>query len=327
MTRMWMVRAGEDGFLLDEFQNKSIVAIGWDKIKNASDFKSKEEIKQVFSEKYPEKKKHQNIIGAGQFSRFVLEFKKGDRVLSYNKDKREYLVGEIQSDYEYNPALSQYHHIRRVKWLGVVNRDKLSTTTRNTLGAISTIFEIKDQSQTEILEVLKGNGPVNDDVENVSEEETLKQDMVSRAHELIKDKLLALDWDEMQRLVAGVLRAMGYKTVISKPGPDRGKDIEASPDGLMLLDPKIIVEVKHRMGQMGSKEVRNFISVVRDRHVGVYVSTGGFSKDAKPEAERANVQISVVDADRLVELLVEYYDNFDAETKLLVPLAKIYWPT
>jgi len=324
---MWMVRAGEDGFLLDEFQNKSIVAIGWDKIKNASDFKSKEEIKQVFSEKYPEKKKHQNIIGAGQFSRFVLEFKKGDRVLSYNKDKREYLVGEIQSDYEYNPALSQYHHIRRVKWLGVVNRDKLSTTTRNTLGAISTIFEIKDQSQTEILEVLKGNGPVNDDVENVSEEETLKQDMVSRAHELIKDKLLALDWDEMQRLVAGVLRAMGYKTVISKPGPDRGKDIEASPDGLMLLDPKIIVEVKHRMGQMGSKEVRNFISVVRDRHVGVYVSTGGFSKDAKTEAERANVQISVVDADRLVELLVEYYDNFDAETKLLVPLAKIYWPT
>ena len=122
---MWMVRAGEDGFLLDEFQNKSIVAIGWDKIKNASDFKSKEEIKQVFSEKYPEKKKHQNIIGAGQFSRFVLEFKKGDRVLSYNKDKREYLVGEIQSDYEYNPALSQYHHISRVKWLGVVNRDKL----------------------------------------------------------------------------------------------------------------------------------------------------------------------------------------------------------
>ena len=76
-----------------------------------------------------------------------------------------------------------------------------------------------------------------------------------------------------------------------------------------------------------SKEIRNFITVLRDRHNGVYVSTGGFSKDAKLEAERANVQLTLVDSDRLIELIIEYYDNFDVDTKLLIPLSKIYWPT
>ena len=77
---------------------------------------------------------------------------------------------------------------------------------------------------------------------------------------------------------------------------------------------------------MGSKEVRNFITVLRDRHCGVYVSTGGFSKEARYEAERANVQVTLVDLDRLAELIVQYYDGFDVETKLLIPLSKIYWP-
>jgi len=34
--------------------------------------------------------------------------------------------------------------------------------------------------------------------------------------EFIKDKVNELDWEEMQELVAGLLRAMGYKTRISK---------------------------------------------------------------------------------------------------------------
>ena len=47
----------------------------------------------------------------------------------------------------------------------------------------------------------------------------------------------------MQELVAGILRAMGLKTKISNKGPDRGKDIIASPDGLGLENPRIFVEV------------------------------------------------------------------------------------
>src|SRR5690606_9652453 len=78
----------------------------------------------------------------------------------------------------------------------------------------------------------------------------------SVALERIKDIVAKLDWDDMQDLVAGILRAMGYKTLISPPGPDRGKDIVASPDGFGFEHPRIVVEVKHRSGQMDSRAIR-----------------------------------------------------------------------
>lgn len=324
---MWMVRAGEGAYLIEEFQKKNIVAIGWNRIKDASSLKDKAEVKKLIQEKYEDRKKHQNIVSAGQFSRFLFDFKKGDYVLSYDPDNRDYLVGEIETDYEFNTKLSEYHHIRNVKWIGKVPRDKLTTSTRNTLGAISTIFELKDEAKKEILNVLQGKQVIEDELDEDIQEEELKEDMVSRAHELIKDKVLELDWEDMEKLMAGILRAMNYKTFITERGADRGKDIEASPDGLMLSEPRIIVEVKHRTGQMGSKDIRNFITVLRDRHNGVYVSTGGFSKDAKLEAERANVQLTLIDADRLVKMIIQNYDNFGVDTKLLIPLTKIYWPT
>ena len=152
--------------------------------------------------------------------------------------------------------------------------------------------------------------------------------MFSNAHEFIKDKILELDWEEMQELVAGILRAMGYKTIVSPRGTDRGKDIQASPDGLGLEEPRIKVEVKHRSsGQMGSQEIRSFTGGLRGTDRGLYVSTGGFTKDAKYEAERSSIPIMVVDSDMLVQLVIQYYDNFDSETKTLLPLTKIYWPT
>lgn len=45
---------------------------------------------------------------------------------------------------------------------------------------------------------------------------------------------------------------------VSEEGPDRGRDIAASPDGLGLKDPRIIVEVKHREGKTGSQAIRSF---------------------------------------------------------------------
>jgi restriction system protein len=323
---MWMVRAGEGAFLIDDFKKKGIIAIGWNEISDISGIKRKDKIKKLVEEANIYKKKLQIAVAAGQIGRFLLDFKKEDYVVTYDPTNRVYFVGKIQSDYEYNKTICEYHHVRMVKWLGEVSRDKLSIKTKNSLGSISTIFEIKDSAKKEILTVLEGKQPIKDEVPDAEEEEALKEDMASRAHELIKDKIIELEWNEMQELVAGILRAMGHKTLISNVGPDRGNDIEASPDGLMLKEPRILVQVKHRTSQMGAKEIRNFQPILRGRK-GLYISTGGFSKDAKLEAERSNDQLTLIDSDRLIQLIIQYYDNFDVETRQLIPLTKIYWPT
>jgi len=323
---MWMVRAGQHAHLYNEFKEKGIVAIGWNDVGDLSQITNPDQIKNVVRKTYSDYKPGKKYITAGQLIRFKLNFKLGDYVITYNPEDREYLIGEIISDYMYDPKFEK-HHIRKVKWLGNIPRDLLSTSTKNTLGAISTLFEVNESAKNEILAILKNEKQFN---ENMEEEEllleTIKEELIAKAHEFIKDKLLKLNWEEMEELVAGLLRGMGYKTMMTSKGADRGRDIYASPDGLGLEEPRIVVEVKHRSGQVSAKEMRSFIGGLRQGVKGVYVSTGGFSKEAKYEAERSNIPVTLIDLDLLATLITQYYDKFDEEAKSLIPLIKIFWP-
>ena len=321
---MWMVRAGEAGYLFQDFKEHKVIAIGWNEVGNLTKLSNHTEIKERVKKAYPEEKEGSIAMSASQVSKFRFDFQIGDFTITYNTQERKYLVGEIIGKYEYNNKPIEYPNIRKVKWLGEIERDKLTTPTKNTLGAISTIFELNEEAKNEIINLLEGK-EVSEPSPGETEDQ-IKEDMIQRAHEFIKDKVSKIDWSDMQRLVAGILRSMGYKTRISPAGPDRGRDIEASPDGLGLVDPRIVVQVKHRKGQMKRGEITSFSGGLRPGHKGIYVSTGGFSKDAKYEAERSNIPLTLIDIDGLVKLIVQYYDSFDAETKTLIPLTKIYWP-
>ena len=336
MKQMWMVRAGKDAFLIDAFKEKNIVALGW----GLGDLKDKNEddIKRLMEEKYPNESKYTLGISASQVIKFRHTIKKGDYVLSYNPSSRKYLLGEITSDYYFSEDLEKedidyiggHNDTRDVKWLGEVSRDKLKVSTKNTLGAISTLFNINDEAKKDILNVFNNKAPTPEENEGDNENEDvsiLKEDIKEKSIEFIKDKVNTLDWDEMQELVAGLLRAMGYKTLVSPRGSDRGKDIIASPDGLGLEDPVILVEVKHRPNTtIGSHEIRSFKGALKKTNRGIYVSTGGFTTDAKYEAERSEIPIILMDLDRLVKFIMQYYDNFDNDARTLIPLTKIYWP-
>ncbi len=144
--------------------------------------------------------------------------------------------------------------------------------------------------------------------------------------ELIKDRVTRLDWEDMERLVAGMLKAMGYCARVTPKGPDGGRDVVASPDPLGLESPRIVAEVKHRKGAMGAPAVRSFIGGLRTGDRGLYVSTGGFTKDARLEADRATVPVRLLDLDAFVRHYVEAYDAADDETRNILPLTRIWWP-
>lgn len=77
---------------------------------------------------------------------------------------------------------------------------------------------------------------------------------------------------------------------------------------------------------MGSQEIRSFLGGRHEDDKGLYVSTGGFTKDARYEAERASIPLSLMDIDELVEAIIENYETLDNETKQLLPLRRLYWP-
>lgn len=326
---MWMVRAGEGAYLVYDFLDKSIAAIGWNSVGSLSDTKDLDDIKAKLIKAYPDFKVGQINNFAGQLYRFRFEFQKGQKVVTYSPNERLYHVGEITSDYEYSTSETEFHHYRKINWMSKISRDDLSTGTKNTLGSTLTIFKIPTESTEEILGIKTIRVDFEDKVSIKDSEETLdtiKEDTEAKAKEFIKDKILSLTWEEFQDYVAGILRAMGYRTLVSARGSDRGKDIVASPDGLGLESPKIKVECKHRKGTMGAPEIREFMSILRGVDKGLYVSSGGFTKEAHYEAERAEKPLTLIDSEMLVNLTILHYDNFDSETRALVPLKKIYWP-
>jgi restriction system protein len=209
---IWMVRAGRGGYLFEDFIKNNVVAIGWNRISDISKLTTKNEIKKEAIDAYPELKGGKLNMSASQIGKFRVDFKVGDFVITYDPQNREYWIGEILGDYEYNTKLLEYHHIRRVKWIKGIDRDDLSVPTKNTLGAISTIFELSREARNEIFNLLEGK-KIQEEVPEETEED-IKQQTIDKANEFIKDKLSDLDWDEMQELVAGILKSMGYRTRI-----------------------------------------------------------------------------------------------------------------
>ncbi|MBC2650025.1 restriction endonuclease, partial [Citrobacter braakii] len=113
------------------------------------------------------------------------------------------------------------------------------------LGSTLTVFKVSEDAQKELLALATGKSvsrPPKDLIEDSDVLEDPLKGVQEIAFERIKDQINSLDWAEMQELVAGILRAMGYKTLVSPAGADRGKDIIASPDGFVFEPPRIVVE-------------------------------------------------------------------------------------
>lgn len=338
---IWMVRAGNGSYLIEEFIDNEIVAIGWNDLGRLQKNLTYEELKEKLTNTYSDWSKGHIAQSAGQIWRFFNEFEKGDKVITYDSNRREYYFGEIKSIYSYSEDYD-FHHFRKVDWNDhPIDRDLLSVESRNSLGSVLTIFQVTSDIWHEI--ITNHPGYLTDEEveeleemnriaqEDVKEQQLLemKNGAINRSSEFIRDIVIKLSSEELELFVAGILRAMGYKTRMTPRTHDLGSDIFASKDGLEMTDPVIKVEVKHKSKskeKIGAPEVRSFIGGLRTNVRGIYVSSTGFTKEANYEAERANFQITLLDMTRLIDLITEYYEDMDIETKALVPLKKIYWP-
>lgn len=327
MANFWMVRAGEAGFLFDEFRQKKCVAIGWEG--DFTNLTTLNAVREEMRRHYPDSHPGALANWAGIIFKFRQVMEPGDRVVTYDPKSRTYLLGKVATEYRYDPGLlpEEYNHIRGVDWTATIQRDDLGATSKNTLGSTLTLFEPGPSVLAEMDAVLSGEEPEDEAEEQEEEFEVIRRDTLSRAHEFIKDRILALSPDDMEVLTAALLRAMGYKTRVTPKGPDRGRDVLASPDGLGFQQPRIFAEVKHRPREtMGAQNIRSFVGGLRAGDRGLFVSTGGYTKEAQYEAERASVPITLVDLDDLATLIVEHYESFDATGRALLPLIRVFWP-
>lgn len=332
---MWKVTAGRGNAHISGFLDHGVVAIGFLDAGNYSAATGRDELIALFSEASPDDRPQSVLVRASQAWRFLNEVQIGDQVISYDPNDRLYHLGRITGVPEHRPEWIEGLQIARaVAWSITVSRDSLSQATRNSLGAILTIFLVPQSAVGEINALANGIIGQSQDTPTPSLIEDVLvadlgdpySDIADQALERVKDKLLGLDWAEMQDIVAALLRALGYRTMVSPAGPDRGRDIVASRDGFGFEAPRIVVEVKHRKGPMGAPEVRAFLGGRHSEDRGLYVSTGGFTREAQYEAERASTVTHLMTLDGLARALIEQYESLDERGRAILPLTKLYWP-
>lgn len=321
-----MVRAGDNNELIPIWKQKSVVSIGWADLGNPKIFSSRDVLIQKAHKVYEEDKPAARINWASQVWRFSREIEEGDRVITYARDKREYLIGTVKKAHRYDKSVVEdyYPNVIEVKWEDIqIQRDNLSQGARNSLGSVLTVFRVDDWGK-ELEDLLQGDTSHFDEGDNDQEEEIIKEDFVQKALTMIQDKVDKLGPWAMQDLLAGLLQAMGYNVRVSPKGPDGGVDILAHKDAFGFEKPIIKVQVKHRKSTSGSPEIQQLLGAHPIDANALFLSTGGFTSQAKEVARQNNVKL--LDLEKLVNLIVYWYEKMPNETRSLLPLQKIYVP-
>ena len=167
----------------------------------------------------------------------------------------------------------------------------------------------------------------DDEDTSLKEELLIYNDLQDKAMEGMIKYINGKNPYEFQDLIAALLRGMGYYTTFIAPkGKDGGVDIIAYKDPLGTTIPRILVQIKHKENTTSVKEIRELMGLLQKHgDVGLFVSTGGFSPDAKSTARNSNVHIELIDQNRFIELWQEFYNKLPDLDKNLFSLRPIYF--
>lgn len=159
-----------------------------------------------------------------------------------------------------------------------------------------------------------------------ADEEAITLDQIEQvARQGLEEHVERMNPYEFQDLAAALLRGMGYFTPFVAPkGKDGGIDIVAYRDPLGTVSPRIKVQVKHRQQAANVQEVRQLMGILqKDGDVGIFISTGGFTSDAKLAARESLVHVELIDLNRFLELWIEFYPRLVDEDKVRLPLIHV----
>ena len=165
-----------------------------------------------------------------------------------------------------------------------------------------------------------------DDVDNNAKAASVTfEEAEEQAWAELSQYLRAMNPYDFQELVADLLRAMSYYvTWVSPPGKDGGVDILAWPDALCTRPPRIKVQVKRQQQAVSGEGLRSFMAVLGDDDVGLFVCTGGFTKDAETEARtQEKRRITLIGLEKLFDLWDEHYDKLTDRARRRLPLRSI----
>jgi restriction system protein len=244
-----------------------------------------------------------------------------------------------RANYPSSPGVRRFEYIARFSSIPLVKAGWLIkssgtwTVTADGLKALNEFTEPTDFRRASVAKYREWEATqeVEEEIPETPEGEQISRITLEEAEENawqeINRHLGSLPPYDLQELIAGLLRGMGYHiSYTAPPGPDRGVDIVAHSDPLGLKAPRVKVQVKRRADRISVEEIRAFLATLGEGDAGIFVSIGGFTSDAEREARgQERRKLMLVDARRLFDLWVEHYDRTPEEQRRLMPLKPIHY--
>ncbi|AQQ10064.1 Restriction endonuclease [Sedimentisphaera cyanobacteriorum] len=332
---IWLVRAGKGGARESWALEKDEVIIGWDGMPDLSQFKDKDQMLDKLKEVYPDKKIQALYNHRSQLWAFAKRIVKGDLVVLPLKSQDAIAVGEVTGDYNYRPDNPSFtKHARGVKWIKQdIPRSRFDQDLLYSLGAFMTVCQIKRNNAEERIKAIVKGGKLPpatgfEDDEDVSNEDGIKnvniEDYAStQIRSYIAQKFTG---HQLADLINAILEAQGYVTEVSPPGPDGGVDIIAGRGPMGFDPPWLACQVKSGNNQQDVKVMRELKGVMQEfkAEQGLFVSWGGFTREAIKEARKNFFELRLWDAGEVVENLLGYYEKFADEIKADLPLKRVW---
>ena len=218
----WMIRAGHGGVYAEDWLDKGKIGIGWDFGSKDIASMKREQIRATYLAEHPNESKNRVAAIVGQVYRFAHEMTQGQTVVMYDPASRLYHIGVITGDCVPTRDEDDPAYTRTVRWDTSASRDALKQSSKNSLGGIQTIFAVSDEVMNDLRSATGTLQPIPEEaaVEDASDDnEDARAATYDNGIELIKDRVNQLDWEDMERLVAGLLKAMGYCARITPKVP------------------------------------------------------------------------------------------------------------
>jgi restriction system protein len=195
-------------------------------------------------------------------------------------------------------------------------------------GSLLTVSQVSREKAAErVLALTKGKkiSTEQTDVVMIESEEDFNVERFAK-DQIIKVIDRKFKGHDFAKLVEQILRAQGYTTQLSPPGPDGGFDILAASGTLGFGQPRICVQVKSTTPQVDIKILRELQGVMRKvkAELGLLVSWSGFNSNVLSESKEEFFFIRLWTADDILENIFKHYDKFSDEFKAELPL-KRFW--
>ena len=300
--------------------NEKVIALGWTKMGDLTKvIQDKDSYYKLYSKVYPESLKQSVANSASQLFRFVNEAKINDYVIYPTKFNRMINIGVIEGDYFFNEKEQEYNQQRKVKWIKSFPRNKFSQGALYEVGSFLSFFKIKHYSDEFINALENKNVLVEKEDSDVVTSETIEE---TTKDFVLKELSKNYKGYDLENVVSDLLKAMGYRTKLSKHGGDSGRDIIAYKDE---LPPRIVVQVKSQDGNVTESTIQSLKGAMDEGDYGLFVTLSDYTQNAKKYLEKHSI-IKSLNGSELVDLILKYYDGMPEEFKNTIKLKKVYIP-